>query len=238
MHHLFIYQRKVVVRSLFCLFAFVVSSSAVAFAQPMIHQQVPFQNLGSSFYEQNGVTWNLQGPNGFHANFGGGAVAPFGNPDPNSGLNTGIAFRRGGWSGNLGLNLAQGSTRTNVSTTPSLTTMDGVPGSISDQTMRPFVTSITPVVGNRWLMPTQPPRNEGQDMLNSYQKAQQAQLQQRMQANYDAKQKKALADFNRGQRAEAEGNLKMARANYRRALQSASGPLRIEVLRKMQSRGW
>lgn len=209
-------------------------------AQPLITQEVPFQTLGSSFFEQNGIFWNITGPNGFHANFGGNTVAPFGNPDPNGGLNVGAGFNRGGFSGNFGLNLNQGSSRTNVSQTPSITTLNGVPGSIIDRTSRPFVTSISPVLGGRpaVIWPNQPTRLSASSALQGYQQAQQADLQQRYQANYDAKQKKALADFNRGQRAEAEGNLKMARANYRRALQTATGQLRIEVIRKMQSRGW
>ncbi|NND95892.1 MAG: hypothetical protein HKN47_01025 [Pirellulaceae bacterium] len=209
-----------------------------AIAQPMINQQVPFQNLGSSFYEQNGVSWNLRGPN-FFANFGGNnVVAPFGNPDPNAGANIGAAFQNGRTSGNISFNFNQGSNRSNVTTTPSVTTMNGVPGSISDQSMRPFVTGITPVVGGQTFFPVQPPHNSGDQVLGNYQRAQQADLQRRMQANYDAKQRKALEDFQRGLKAEEEGNLRMARANYRRALSAAVGPLRIEVMQRLRARGW
>ncbi|QDT11492.1 hypothetical protein [Planctomycetes bacterium K23_9] len=223
-------------RSLIFFCSSVVVATSSAFAQPMITQSVPFQNLGSSFNEQNGVNWNLQGP-GFFANFGGNnAAVPFGNPDPNAGLRTGAAFRSGGVSGNIGFNFSQGSNRSNVTTVPSLTTMNGVPGSIVDQTMRPFVTGITPVVGGHVLLPTPVP---GPDpFLQSYQAAQNADVQRRLQGNVERTQKKALEYFNRGQRAEEEGNLKMARANYRRALASAQGQLRYAVQQKMLSRGW
>ncbi|MGB7344135.1 MAG: hypothetical protein WBD20_07970 [Pirellulaceae bacterium] len=209
---------------------------STACAQPMITQSVPFQNLGTSFNEQNGVHWNLNGPN-FFANFGGNqAAVPFGNPDPNSGLRTGAAFRNGPFSGNIGFNFSQGSDRSNVTTVPSLTTMNGVPGSIVDQTMRPFVTSVTPVVGGGFLMPPQVPQPS--PVLQAYQAAQNADLQQRRQANYDRTQEKALESFNRGQRAEEEGNLKMARANYRRAMMTAEGQLRMMIMQRMRSRGW
>ncbi len=215
--------------------AMTAASTVKAHAQPMIHQSVPFQSFGSSYYENTGVFWNLSGP-GFFANFGGNASVPFGNADPNAGLRTGAAFNKGALSGNIGFQFGQGSNRSSVSTVPSLTTTNGYPGVIADQTMRPFVTGITPVVGGQVLMPTHVPGPS--PVLQSYQAAQQADLQQRMQANYQRTQKKAFEYFTRGQRAEEEGNLKMARANYRRALGTATGQLRIAVQQKMRSRGW
>jgi hypothetical protein len=163
-------------------------------------------------------------------------VPPFGNFDPNAGLRTGVGFSSGRVSGSIGLNLAQGSSRSNVTTVPSVTTMNGYPGSISDQTMRPFVTSITPVVGGRVLIPTQPPAPS--PVLQAYYASQQSDLQNRRQANYDRTQKKAYEYFNRGLQAEEEEDLKKARANYRRALGTAQGELRQAIQRRMQSRGW
>ena len=165
-------------------------------------------------------------------------MPPFGNFDPNAGLRTGVGFGGGGVSGNLGLTFNQGSSRSISSTTPSLTTTNGYPGSITSQTMRPFVTGITPVVGGQVLMPTQPPQPIAQQTFNAYQQAQQNQIQQRAYAQADARQRKALEAFNRGQKAEAEGNLKMARANYRNALRGAQGELRFEIQKKMRARGW
>ena len=165
-------------------------------------------------------------------------VAPFGNPDPNAGLRTGFGFNRGGFSGNFGLTLNQGSSRSSVTTAPSVTTTNGIPGTISDQTLRPFVTSVTPVVGGGVLLPQSQQTNETQQFLQSYQHAQNTHVQQRRIANANVKQERAYTDFERGLKAEKEGNLKMARANYRNALGAAQGPLRIEILKRMRARGW
>ena len=155
--------------------------------------------------------------------------------DPNSGLRTGAAFQRGGVSGNLSFQFAQGSNRSITSTAPSITTMNGYPGSITSQTIRPFVTGVTPVVGD---YPTLSAAPAGQQMRAAVQQSQAFDIQQRIAKSNNKKQQKALEHFNRGQRAETEGNLKMARANYRIALANAQGLLRVEVIKKMQARGW
>ena len=123
-----------------------------------------------------------------------------------------------------------------VTTAPSVTTMNGVPGSITSQTIRPFVTGITPVVGDYPTLESIP--GYAPNLSRSVQSAQQADLQRRMFATNQAKQKKTLEYFNRGQRAEAEGDLKTARANYRRAFASAEGLLRIEVYKRLKANGW
>ncbi|MEL6109839.1 MAG: hypothetical protein AAFU85_27840 [Planctomycetota bacterium] len=211
------------------------------FAQMAVAQQVvtsvPFQNLNNSFYESTGINWSLQGNNWF-ANFGGGPplLPAFGNPDPNAGLRSGVAFQRGGVSGSLGFSFAQGSNRSSVSTTPSVTTLNGAPGSISSQTISPFVTGITPVVGGYYGNPTED--NVSTQMLRSHQASQAAYLQSRVQANANAKQKRANEAFQRGLQAEDQGNLKMARANYRIALRADQGVLRQQILLRMRQRGW
>ncbi len=204
-------------------------------AQQMINTTVPFQQLGSSFFENTGVTWSLSGPN-FFANSGNAVVPPFGNFDPNSGLRTGIAFGNGKTRGTLGFTFGQGSSRSITSTAPSITTMNGVPGSITSQTIRPFVTGITPVVSDYPTFGTIP--GHAQQMSQAIQHAQQSDLQRSMAAANKAQQNRALAYFNRGQRADAEGDKRMARANYRRALGLAQGLLRLEVLKRMQANGW
>lgn len=205
-------------------------------AQPLT-TGVPFQSINNSFYEQFGVNWSIQGPN-FFANFGGPPpFPPFGSPDPNSGLRTGFGFQRGGVSGSLGLNLAQGSSRSIVSTTPSITTMNGAPGSISSQTLSPFVTGITPVIGgNSYGQPVED--NASRQMLRSHQESQAAYLQSRLHANAMVKQRRANEAFERAQRAEKQGNLRMARANYRQALAADQGVLRQQILLRMRERGW
>ena len=202
----------------------------------MVQSSTPFQSFGSSFYEQSGVRWSLRGPN-FFANSGGGVVPPFGNPNPNAGLRTGFGFGGGGVSGSLGFNFAQGSSRTMTSTTPSITTMDGYPGTITSQTIRPFVTGVTPVIGGN-AYGTPATDNVSSQMFNSRQQAQAMQRRSRALAGVEAKQRKAVEAFERGTQAESEGNLKKARANYRKALAADRGPLRQQILIKMRARGW
>lgn len=202
----------------------------------MVNTATPFQNFGSGYYEQSGVRWSLQGPN-FFANFGGGVLPPFGNADPNSGLRTGLGFSSGGINGSLGFNFAQGSHRSMTSTTPSVTTMNGYPGTITSQTIRPFVTGVTPIVGgNAYGAPTS--ENLSSQMFNSHQRAQAMQMRSRLTAGAQAKQNRAAEAFNRGLLADSEGNLRKARANYRRALAADQGPLRQQILLKMRAHGW
>lgn len=202
----------------------------------MVQTTTPMNSIGSSFYEQFGVQWSLRGPN-FFANFGGGVVPPFGNPDPNSGIRSGFGFGGGKTSGSIGFNFAQGSSRSISSTTPSITTMDGYPGSITSQTIRPFVTGITPVVGGyRYGAPTTD--NASAQMFQSHQQAQAANLRSRSIANMEGKQRKAVEAFERGVEAESEGDLRKARANYRKALALDQGPLRRQIQMKMVARGW
>lgn len=187
---------------------------------------VPFQSIGSSYYENNSIGWSLRGPNWF-ANFGGGVVPPFGPFDPNSGLSGGFARSFGGGvSGNLNFNFAQGSNRSISSTTPSLTTMNGVPGSITVAEIRPFVIGVTPVVGDYPTIvdPGQISAQIGQQQLSSL-----------YQANAQVKSKKLMEYLRRGERAEAAGNKRMARANYRSAMALAAQPLRSQIQLRMNA---
>ncbi|MEM6472142.1 MAG: hypothetical protein AAF802_21450 [Planctomycetota bacterium] len=224
------------IAKLVIFFLLMIYGGKFSFAQPLV-TGVPFQTNNSSFFEQTGVTWSLQG-NNFFANFGGPPPVPFfGNPDPNSGLRSGFGFSGGGLRGSLGFSFAQGSSRSSVSTTPSVTTMNGYPGSISSQTIRPFVTGITPVVGGySYGRPTED--NIGAQVFRSHQASQAAYLQSRLQAGARAKQNRANEAFERGQRAEERGDLKMARANYRQALAADQGVLRPQILTRMKERGW
>ena len=205
-------------------------------AQPLI-TGIPNQQLNDSYYESFGVNWALRGPN-FFANFGGPPLLPaFGNADPNAGLRGGAAFQRGGVSGSLGFQFAQGSNRSITSSTPSVTTLNGAPGSASFQTIRPFVTGITPVVGGySYGNPVRD--NASSRATRAYREGQAAYLQSRVQANLLAKQKRAQEAFDRGKKAEQDGNLRMARANYRNALAADQGPLRQEILLRMRQNGW
>ena len=204
----------------------------------LIHQQVPFQTQGDSFYDATGVNWGVRGP-GFFANFGGNVVPPFGGFDPNSGSGTSIGFRNGPWSGNLGLSLNQGSSRSNVSSSASLTTTPGYPGSITSQTVQPFVTGVVPIVGGAPLAIVNPPvTSSGQQQLTDVRQQKLFDIERRQRAQWDARQKQAYASFQRGLVAEEKGNLRMARANYQNALRVAEGELRGQIVQRMRARGW
>ncbi|TWU49359.1 hypothetical protein [Rubripirellula reticaptiva] len=125
--------------------------------------------------------------------------------------------------GTLNFNFGQSSSRSISSTTPSITTMDGYPGSITSGTVRPFVVGLTPVVGNfpvivdHSAMATQ---NELNKLFNS-----QAVLRNKRLSSY----------LQRAHRAESDGNTRMAKANYRRALSMASEPLRSAILYRLKN---
>lgn len=127
--------------------------AALLLVAPASHAQqvnvgTPFHNVGHSFYENIGTSWGLRGPGWFFNFGGGGGVAPpFGGFDPNGGANFGVGFGGGNTSGFFNMNVGQGANSTLVSQTPSVTIPNGGNGYFIDGTFRPFVTSITPVVG-------------------------------------------------------------------------------------------
>jgi len=110
----------------------------------------PFHALNDSFFENTGTSWGLQGRN-WNFSFGGGnpnmAAPQFGGFDPQAGANFGVGFNRGGIGGQFSGNFGQGSRRSFVSQTPSVTLQNGVPGYISDTSQSPFVISYIPIVG-------------------------------------------------------------------------------------------
>lgn len=119
-------------------------------AQPQVNVATPFPTIGHSYYEHIGVRWGLSGP-GWFANFGGPGPLPgpaFGGFDPNAQANFGFGFRGSGVSGFLDVTAGQGSNTYNVSSTPSVTIMNGGMGFFSDTVQRPFVTGLIPVVGS------------------------------------------------------------------------------------------
>ena len=123
--------------------------AAAASAQ---HQQVtvgaPFHSLNSSYFENLGVSWSLQGQ-GWNASFGQPSLSQpqFGGFNAGAGLSSGAAFLSHGVVGKLTFNFSQGSTQSLVSSTPMVTLQNGVPGYFSDTTQAPFVMSYIPVVG-------------------------------------------------------------------------------------------
>jgi hypothetical protein len=109
-----------------------------------VNVQTPFNGVGHSLYEQIGVNWGVRG-NGWFFNFGGPPpVPPFGGYDPGAQANFGF----GGPNGFLNITAGQGSDRSIVSSSPSVTVMNGGTGYFSDTIQRPFVTGLIPVVGS------------------------------------------------------------------------------------------
>lgn len=121
--------------------------------RPQVVISTPHHNLSDSYFENIGVNWGANWRGGFFNFGGGGAAPPFGNFDPAAGARFGLGFRGGGGSGFFNLAAGQGSNRTFTSTTPSLTVMNGVAGSIANTIQRPFVTGIIPVVGQQQISP-------------------------------------------------------------------------------------
>lgn len=135
----------------------IIVGATASFAAPGQAQQTqvttPLVNTNQSFYEQIGVSWGYQSnrPGGFSFNFGNpGATAPaFGGFNPNSQANFGFGARGKGGTGFFNLTAGQGSNRSIVSSASTLMLQNGIPGSVQDVSRRPFVTSFTPVVGDR-----------------------------------------------------------------------------------------
>ncbi len=137
--------------------------------------QAPFNTVRDSFNERFGINFGfnirgsqqLPGDDGGTAIVGllrdgsfspniefrqggfGTAIPPFGGFDQNATTRSGFAVL--GDAGDLFFNFdfSQASSRSLVSQTPVITLTSGYPGSISDQTQTPFVTSVTPIV-NGW----------------------------------------------------------------------------------------
>ena len=129
-------------------FAILTALAAAGSASLALAQQVrvatPHPTVSHSFYEQFGVNWGIRG-NGWFFNFGGPVAPPFGGFDPNAGANFGF----GGPNGFLNFTASQGSSTTFSGQTPMVTVINGGTGAFFDQTVRPFVTGVIPVVGGQ-----------------------------------------------------------------------------------------
>lgn len=138
--------------------------------------EVRFITLSDSFFEQIGVDFDIQfddnvnelpdedsGPS-VSVGFDGGSGLPTTDFDVRLDNNFGVQPAFGAFDAGSGsrigfailsdieafffLQAAQGDTRNNVLQAPKVTLFDGQLATISDVTQRPFVTSITPVVGD------------------------------------------------------------------------------------------
>lgn len=137
---------------------------------PALGQQIgvttPFVGVNDSYFERTGVSFGgrfgspngagsrsfgffgfNQGP-GFNQGSAASAIPPFGGYDPNSGARFGFSrFNPNGSGFSLNFDLAKGSSRSIVSSAPSLMVQNGFGGSITSGQFSPFVTGLIPVVG-------------------------------------------------------------------------------------------
>lgn len=117
----------------------VVALASTADAQQgNVQIQTPIQILNDHYYEYTGSSWFLGGFN----NGGFGPPPPFGGY---AGGGSTFGFGGRGWGFNF--LAAQGSSRSYVVQSPSVTMIPGTSGWFRDVTMRPFVTGIVPFVG-------------------------------------------------------------------------------------------
>jgi hypothetical protein len=117
-------------------------------------------NVSNNFFDNNTVGFGFSiagGSNagrrsavtGFNFQHGGAgaAVPPFGGFQANDASTFGFGVNSGRGGFNLGISASQGSSGILVAQAISVTVMDGETGSASFGSLRPFVTSIVPVVG-------------------------------------------------------------------------------------------
>lgn len=196
-------------------------------AAQSIVTQVPSQVLGSGFSENLSINGSFAGPNGF-ANINNQVTPAFGPNLTGSGLSGGYGFAGGGVSGNVRFNFAQGSSRSISGTSQSMTTSNGYPGSFFSGQVRPFVTGITPIVGSY------PTADRSLGVIAAAD--QQATLSTIAQGNARRQNERLQNYLRRAERAESEGDLKMARANYRLAFGLAGEPLRSMIQTVLRDR--
>lgn len=136
-----------------------VLASVEQLAAQQVTVRTPMIGVQDGFYEHFNVGWGFRSRSprgGMFFSFGGPALPPFGGYDPNADARFGFAQRWG--NGDLFFNFTAGAGRrsTMTMTAPSVTMMNGVPGSIRDVTLRPFVVGLVPVVGDYPLYPMLP----------------------------------------------------------------------------------
>ena len=110
----------------------------------------------------------------------------------------------------------QSSNRSITSQSASVTTMDGYPGQIVSQQLRPFVTGVTPVVGGR----------SAAAPIADSRHATLARISQSAAARSNAKLARYLR---RAESATEKGNVRMARANYKLAYGIADPATRAAI---------
>jgi general secretion pathway protein D len=121
---------------------------------PTVVNNIPQANSAQfdDSHKSVAIGWTATGPTGdldvkLTQNSFGSATPQFGNFDANSGINFGFAILSDLEVFFL-LNAAQGDSRANILQAPKVTMFNGQFASVQDNTNRPFVTSVIPVVGD------------------------------------------------------------------------------------------
>ena len=118
----------------------------------------PAVSLGESYYESTGVNFgfrfggaNRQGSGSrgfFQQGSANSAIPPFGGYDPAGDARFGFGVVNGNGNGfSLGMRMGKGFGRSLTSNAPSVVVPNGGLGSVTDGSLRPFVTGVIPVVG-------------------------------------------------------------------------------------------
>ena len=136
----------------------------------MINTTTPFNSVSDSFFENHGVSFGFSLPGGtgngsrvvglspfgitpnlnFSQGTALGGTPTFGGFNPANAGTFGFSNRgRNGGGFDLGISLSKGSERQSFTTAPTLTTQNGLGGGLSSGSVRPFVTGIVPIVGQR-----------------------------------------------------------------------------------------
>jgi len=137
----------------------------------------PYHSINDSFYERIGVDFDFSFKGGrnvvgldalgnptsdgrIHFNQGSfdSAMPQFGGHDPSADATFGFGKSGGKFSPSFRFALGQGSNRSHVMQAPTVVMHDGQTGFVMDSSMRPFVTSVVPVVGTGVpMLPPSPP---------------------------------------------------------------------------------
>ena len=244
-----------VIIGLACLGTAEVASAQYSFVE------TPFNSASSSFYENIGVSWGLQG-RGWFANSGGaggGIPSGFGGFDPNAQATLGAGFRGNGFSGGFRMTAGQGSDSTLITGTPGVMVPSGGMGFFSDVQQRPFVLGIVPVVGEsvsplRWRLERMAelgnsPGAGGASVSgskgntgggsSSSSTAERGDLSiaaiKAQQAAEEAAKAGEIAELlAKARELEAEGKISSAKIHYRRAAQRATGKEQQEIAAKIR----
>ena len=115
---------------------------------------LPSHQLNDGFFERIGVGWHFEStrPNSrMFFNYPGlnSAVPFFGGWNPANDARFGFGGRHGNTRFGFNMALQQGSSRSMIGSAPSVMVPNGGSGSITNMTLRPFVTGWIPVVGQQ-----------------------------------------------------------------------------------------